>query len=116
VENFLRLKAYYLPRGPLAGRDAVIIWGAGMMGGRLGKLLLHQQAPLAAFIDIDPHKIGHTRHGLPVLSPEELPAIWNRYTHPALLAVVGVRGARELIRRRMAPFDLIEGRDWWCAA
>ena len=31
VENFLRAKAHYLARGPLRDRNAVIIWGAGMM-------------------------------------------------------------------------------------
>ncbi|MEW5871207.1 MAG: glycosyltransferase [Chloroflexota bacterium] len=116
VENFLRAKAYYLARGPLAGRQAVIIWGAGMMGRRLGKQLARQGAPLAAYVDIDPRKIGRTRHGLPIIPPEALPSWLERYENPAVLAAVGARGARQLIRQRLNDMGLREGRDWWGAA
>jgi glycosyltransferase involved in cell wall biosynthesis len=116
VENFLRAKAHYLARGPLQGRAAVFIWGAGMMGRRLCKHLQHQNVPLAAFVDIDPKKIGHTRRGLPVIAPAELPAWWARSPAPALLAAVGARGARQLIRARLSEMGLAEGVDWWGAA
>lgn len=116
LENFLRAKAHFLARGPLAGRQAVIIWGAGMMGRRLSKHLAREGACLAAFVDIDPHKIGQTRRGLPVLAPEELPAFWRQCRQPALLAAVGARGARSLIRAHLEALGLLEGRDWWCAA
>ncbi len=116
LENFLRAKAHYLPRGPLKGRDAVFIWGAGMVGRRLSKHLLREGAPLSAFFDIDPRKIGRTRRGLPVLPPEALPEQWGRFERPALLAAVGARGARRLIRLRLEARGLREGRDWWSAA
>jgi glycosyltransferase involved in cell wall biosynthesis len=116
LENFLRAKAYYLSRGPLAGRDAVIVWGAGMIGRRLSKHLLRQGVPLVAFIDIDPRKIGRLRRGLPILSPDELKTWWQRYDKPAVLAAVGARGARELIRTRLNALNLCEGRDWWGVA
>ena len=116
LENFLRAKAHYLARGPLAGREAILIWGAGMVGRRLSKHLLRQGLPLAAFIDIDPRKIGRTRRGLPILPPEELPEVWTHYEAPALLAAVGARGARQLIRQRLTALGLREGLDWWSAA
>ncbi len=116
LENFLRAKAYYLERGPLSGRDAVIIWGAGMHGRRLSKHLLRYGVPLVAFIDIDPRKIGRLRRGLPILPPDELPVWWQRYRDPAVLAAVGARGARALIRARLEAFTLREGRDWWGVA
>jgi glycosyltransferase involved in cell wall biosynthesis len=116
LENFLRAKAHYLARGPLLGRDAVIVWGAGMMGRRLAKQLERQTIPLAAFVDIDPAKIGRTRRGLPILSPEDLLDWWRRYSHPVILAAVGARGARRLIRQRLNAMGLVEGRDWWAAA
>ncbi len=94
LENFLRLKAHYLALGPLAGRDAVVMWGAGMVGRRLGKQLVRLGVPVEAYIDIDPRKIGSTRHGRPVLPPEALPEWWGRFKNPALLAAVGSRGAR----------------------
>jgi len=116
VENFLRAKAHYLARGPLQDRDAVIVWGAGMMGRRLSKQLQRQELPLVVFVDIDPKKIGRTRRGLPIIAADELLDWWGRYQNPAILAAVGARGARQLIRQRLTDFGLVEGRDWWGAA
>ncbi len=117
LENFLRAKAHYLKRGPLADRDAVIIWGAGMMGRRLGKLLMREEkAPVVAFVDIDPKKIGNTRRGKPIIPPEDLLDWWGRYQNPVVVAAVGARGARLLIRERLNAFGLREGQDWWAAA
>jgi NADH/NAD ratio-sensing transcriptional regulator Rex len=116
LENFLRMKAHYLRRGPSAGREAVIVWGAGMISRRLSKHLLRQGVPLVAFIDIDPRKIGRKLRGVPILPPEELPAIWQRYRSPVLLAAVGARGARALIRSRLESSGLREGLDWWGVA
>ena len=116
LENFLRAKAYYLVRGPLLERDAVLLWGAGMMGRRLSKHLLRQGAPLKAFVDVDPAKIGRTRRGLPILSPEDLPGWWKRSSNPVILAAVGARGARQLIRQRLESYGLREARDWWSVA
>ncbi|MFQ5615879.1 MAG: glycosyltransferase, partial [Anaerolineales bacterium] len=116
LENFLRAKAHYLARGPLVGRDALIVWGAGMTGRRLSKHLVREGAPLAAFVDIDPKKIGNTRRGRPVIPPKALLDWWGRYRNPIVLAAVGARGARKLIRERLTGFGLVEGRDWWGAA
>lgn len=116
LENFLRAKAHYLVQGPLVGRDALILWGAGMIGRRLSKHLLRLNAPLVAFIDIDPRKIGGTRRGLPILPPEALLKWWGRYEKPILLAAVGARGARALIRQQLESMGLREGVDWWGAA
>ena len=116
LENFLRAKAHYLALGPLQDRDALIVWGAGMMGRRLSKHLARQGAPLVAFIDVDPAKIGRTRYGCPILPPEGLSGCWRRYRRPVVLAAVGARGARALIRAQLEGFGLCEGRDWWSAA
>jgi len=116
VENFIRAKAHYLPQGPLKGRDAVIVWGAGMMGRRMSKHLVREGVPLTAFVDIDPKKIGRTLRGLPIISPEGLMDWWGKYERPALLAAVGARGARALIRERLKGFGLVEGEDWWGVA
>ena len=116
LENFLRAKAFYLARGPLANRDAIILWGAGMIGRRLSKHLDRQGVPLVAFVDIDPTKIGHTLRRLPIIPPEHLLHCWQRHQYPALLATVGARGARQLIRQRLDAFGLREGIDWWGTA
>ncbi|MBW8011832.1 MAG: glycosyltransferase [Chloroflexi bacterium] len=116
LENFIRAKVHYMLKAPLVGRDAVILWGAGMMGRRISKHLLRHDVPLAAFIDIDPRKIGRTRRGLPILPPEELMDLWARYETPVVLAAVGARGARQLIRERLTSFGLEEALDWWGVA
>ncbi len=116
LENFLRAKAYYLVRGPLLERDAVLLWGAGMVGRRLSKHLLRQGAPLKAFVDVDPAKIDRTRRGLPILSPEAIPGWWERWLNPVILAAVGARGARQLIRQRLESYGLREAQDWWGVA
>jgi glycosyltransferase involved in cell wall biosynthesis len=116
VTNFLRAKAYYLARGPLCRKDAVIIWGAGMMGRRLGKHLQDGQVPLRLYVDIDPKKIGGEKRGCPVVPPEDLKRCWGEYNAPAILAAVGARKARGLIRRRLNRIGFVEGKDWWAAA
>jgi glycosyltransferase involved in cell wall biosynthesis len=116
VENFLRAKAHYLLRGPLQERDTLIIWGAGQMGRRLSKHLLRGGAPLVAFIDIDEKKIGRTRRGRPIIPPAELPALWQQQERPVLLAAVGSRGARKLIRSQLLSMGLREAADWWAVA
>lgn len=116
LENFLRAKAHYLAQGPLAERDAVIIWGAGMVGRRLSKHLLRQNCPLKGFIDIDPRKIGRLRFGVPILPACALLDLWARFQNPIVLAAVGARGARQLIRQQLNAMNLQEGQDWWGVA
>jgi cellulose synthase/poly-beta-1,6-N-acetylglucosamine synthase-like glycosyltransferase len=116
VENFLRAKAHYLCQGPLEERDAVLIWGAGQMGRRISKHLARGGAQLAAFIDIDPGKIGRKKRGLPIIAAEDAIAWWERYRHPIVLAAVGSRGARSQIREYLGGLGLVEGRDFLAVA
>jgi cellulose synthase/poly-beta-1,6-N-acetylglucosamine synthase-like glycosyltransferase len=116
VENFLRAKAHYLVKGPLQGRRSVILWGAGQMGRRLSKHLLGEGAPLVAFVDIDPKKIGRLKRGRPVIPPGELAGLWRSSDRPIVLAAVGARGARELIRGQLTDIGLREGQDWLAVA
>jgi glycosyltransferase involved in cell wall biosynthesis len=115
LENFIRAKAHYLMAGPAADRS-LIIWGAGMMGRRLAKQLEQRGAQIEAFIDIDPKKIGGTKRGRPVLAPDDLPDCWAGSTSPLILAAVGARGARALIRAQLQSMGFEEGRDWLGAA
>jgi hypothetical protein len=116
VKNFLRAKAHYLCRGPLADRDAVIVWGAGQMGRRLSKHLQREGAELVAFVDIDPKKIGRKKRGRPIVPPDVLREIWVCYARPVVLAAVGARNARSLIRAQLTEMGFLEGRDWWAVA
>jgi cellulose synthase/poly-beta-1,6-N-acetylglucosamine synthase-like glycosyltransferase len=116
VENFLRAKAHYLCQGPLAEREAVVVWGAGQMGRRISKHLERGGAKLVAFVDIDPKKIGSVKRGLPIISADGLPDMLNQYRDPVVLAAVGSRGARQLIRERLEDLGLVETRDYWAVA
>jgi cellulose synthase/poly-beta-1,6-N-acetylglucosamine synthase-like glycosyltransferase len=116
VENFLRAKSHYLVRGPLRDRGSVIIWGAGQMGGRLSKHLLRDGAPLVAFVDVDPKRVGGQRRGRPVVAPSGLMSVWRQADRPILLAAVGARGARQLIRAQLTEMGLREGQDWLAVA
>jgi glycosyltransferase involved in cell wall biosynthesis len=114
VENFLRCKAKFLLSGPLKGCGRVVIWGAGQTGRRISKHLLRDGAPVEAFVDIDPEKIGSTLRDKPIIDIEELPALIERDT--VVLAAVGSRGARALIRQQLTNIGLREGREFWCVA
>lgn len=116
VKNFLRAKAHYLMKGPLAGRDALVIWGAGQMGRRLSKHLLEAGAPLRAFVDVDPAKVGRRKRGRPVIGRDQLLEELSRHQNPAVLAAVSSRGARAKIREFLEDRGLTEGQDWWAAA
>jgi glycosyltransferase involved in cell wall biosynthesis len=116
IDSFLRAKAFYLSRGPLEDRRSVILWGAGIVGKKLSRLLLADGLPVRAFVDIDPAKIGRTRRGLPVIGPQDFMTLWERSPRPVLLAAVGARNVRGLVRQQITSFGLLEGRDWWAVA
>jgi len=116
VENFLRAKAHYLLQGPLRDAARVVVWGAGAMGRRLSKHLVREGATVLAFIDIDPAKIGGRRRGRPIRAPQDLPALLRDAPGTIVLAAVGARGARELIRAQLKEMALVEGQDWWAVA
>lgn len=114
VPNFLRCKAHYLARGPLASSSRVILWGAGQTGRRLSKFLIDEGAEITAVVDIDPGKIGGTLRGIDVISTDDLPAHLDDDT--VVLAAVASRGARDLIRARLGDLGLDEGKTFWCVA
>jgi hypothetical protein len=110
---FLCAKARYLARGFLAGAPAVVIWGAGRVGGQLSRLLQEQGVATRAFVDIDPAAYrGRLRRGRPVVPPEGLDA----HRGLPVLAAVGTRGARRRIRAHLADLGLREGRDFIAVA
>lgn len=116
VERFLACKAHHLTHGPLQDMDCVIVWGAGQTGRRLSKHLIREGAPVTAFIDVDPAKIGGTLRSKPVHSPEELPRLLEERGRRVLLSAVSSRGARALIRQQLESLKLRETVDFWCAA
>jgi glycosyltransferase involved in cell wall biosynthesis len=107
-----RLRAEYLARRidrPFG------IWGAGPAGKRLARELERRRALPSFFIDIDPKKIGRRARGVPILGVEDGIA---RVRRDAALLVVAVAtlGARDLVRERLSAEDLVETKDFVCAA
>lgn len=114
VERFLRCKAHFLLSGPLAGCGRVVMWGAGQTGRRLSRYLLRGGAPLQAFVDVDPRKVGGRLRGVEIFPPDALPVLLVPNT--VVLAAVASRGARALIRSQLDGLGLVEARDYWCVA
>jgi len=91
-----------------------VIWGAGQTGRRISKHLLRGGAAVEAFVDIDPEKIGGTMRGKPIVEFDELRGIMGPGV--VVLAAVGSRGARALIREQLNNIGLREGSSFWCVA
>lgn len=88
----------------------IVIWGSGRKTRsrlcHLGALL--EQRKLLAYVDIDSKKIGKQIHGVQVIAPESL----GDYPIAFVLAMVGSRGARDLIRSELLRQGKREGADF----
>jgi glycosyltransferase involved in cell wall biosynthesis len=106
--QFRALKRHYLARSYLCEPmpRTFMQWGAG----EVGKVWLREwTTPTpAAVVDIDPRKIGRTIHGIPVVSPDELPPPGRMFT----VIAVGAPGARDEIRQWMTPRGYVELQDY----
>jgi hypothetical protein len=105
LEAFARCKVHYLRRHLLRGRR-VVIWGSGPVGKLHARALVEAGVQLAAFVDVDPRKIGKRISGIPVVAHADAP-------RDALVlgAVAGAEGRtrlRELAREQ----GLREGEDF----
>jgi glycosyltransferase involved in cell wall biosynthesis len=111
-DAFRRCKVHYLRQTLLAGGRAAVVWGAGPTGKALARELLRAGTPLAAFVELDPRKIGKRIHGAPVVAVDEAGSF------PGALALGAVAGpaARERIRGMAAELELVEGVDFVAVA
>jgi len=90
-EAFLKCKVHYLRASLLRDGRAVVIWGAGPVGKAMARALQREGTPVAAFVELDPRKIGQEIHGAPVVDTEAGLEIEG----PLHLAAVGQPGARQ---------------------
>ena len=111
LPRFVEARAHYLAvrlrRAPLP----LAIWGAGKTGRRLAAALARHGVRPALFIDIDPRKIGRTAQGAPIVDPSQLDR--GRFM---VVAAVGARGARAIVRGRLDGAGFVEGIDYLCAS
>jgi glycosyltransferase involved in cell wall biosynthesis len=94
ADRFFALKIDNLERLRLAERRSLVIWGAGKIGKRWARALQARGHRLAAFVEVDPAKIGQRIHGAAVLGCPSAAALGD-VLH---LAAVGQAGARARIR------------------
>jgi glycosyltransferase involved in cell wall biosynthesis len=105
--RFQEVKLAALERGPLRGGRPVVVWGAGPVGKGWARALFARGHRVAAFVEVDPRKLGRVVHGAPVVPV----AGGARYPGALHLAAVGRPGARERIRAAAAHLGLADGRD-----
>ncbi|MEZ5324599.1 MAG: glycosyltransferase [Verrucomicrobiales bacterium] len=110
--RFLQAKAHFLGRLAVVRDLGVGICGAGPIGKRLARLLKKQGVRIAAFYDVNDRRIGNVILGRPVLGATAMPPSGQQ----VLIGAVGVSGARDLIRERVAPLGYEEGQDFFCVA
>jgi glycosyltransferase involved in cell wall biosynthesis len=107
---FRRCKIHYIGRR-IAGR-AVVVWGGGPVGKAFARALQDAGHAIAAFVDLDPRKIGQQVHGAPVVGPEAI----NDYRGAFVVAAVGSEGARDEIRATLSAAGWREPEEWCAVA
>ena len=110
-EQFQACKAHYLARTLVRGRR-VVVWGTGPVGKRFARALVAARVTLAAFVDLDPRKIGQTVHDVPVVAPDGI----NGYADAFCVAAVAGAGPRAEIRAQLAGTGRVELRDYCAVA
>ena len=112
LDAFRRCKVHFLRRTLLAGGRPAVVWGAGPTGKALARVLLEEGTPLAAFVEVDPRKLGKRIHGAPVVPVEQ------GVDFPGTLALGAVSGpeSRARVREFAAGLGLEEGKDFVAVA
>jgi hypothetical protein len=112
LDAFRRCKVHFLRRTLLAGGRAAVVWGAGPTGKAFARELLAAGTPLAAFVEVDPRKLGKRIHGAPVVPVE------SAADFPGTLALGAVSGpeGRARVRELATRLDLVEGSDFVAVA
>lgn len=135
---FRRCKAHFLAEAFLPPHRPVVVWGAGRVGKGLARALRAADVWPAAFVDLDPRKIGQRIHQAPVLAPDGLRSrVARRSTTstakgslaeaattgvaelsglPYVLIAVGTPGARAEIRDALRGMGLRELADYRATA
>jgi glycosyltransferase involved in cell wall biosynthesis len=109
---FRRCKVHFLGRTLLADGRAAVVWGAGPTGKALARELLTAGTPVAAFVEVDPRKLGKRIHGAPVVPVD------RAADFPGALALGAVSGpeGRARVRELAAGLGFTEGYDFVAVA
>jgi glycosyltransferase involved in cell wall biosynthesis len=109
---FRRCKVHFLRRTLLADGRAAVVWGAGPTGKAFARELLAAGTPLAAFVEVDPRKLGKRIHGAPVVPVE------RAGDFPGTLGLGAVSGpeGRARVRELVGALGLVEGSEFVAVA
>ncbi len=94
-DAFRRCKVHHM--APRVDGRRVVVWGAGPVGKAFSLAARQRGHTIAAFVDLDPRKIGQTIHAASVIHPSDIGSYRDTY----VVAAVGNPGARADIRREL---------------
>lgn len=115
VSNFYTMKTEYLARWILQQTSVspeIYVIGGGKMSRRRALLLQEYGIRIAAWIDIDPKKIGNIVNNIPVCSREALPPPQKGFC----LAYLAGHGAAEELETFLKTINYVKGRDFLLAS
>jgi FlaA1/EpsC-like NDP-sugar epimerase len=112
LDAFVRCKVHHLRATLLRGWEGVLLWGAGPVGKAFARELGRRGTRVAAFVDVDPRKIGRAVYGVPVVAAEEAP----RFAGTFALGAVAGEEARAQIRELVAAQGRRDGIDFVAVA
>ncbi len=98
-----RWLARHNPRHP-----EVVVAGAGRITRQRVELLVAHGVRIAAYLDVDPRKVGRLVHGRPVLPRDQVPGPGKCF----VLSAVGSHGAREDIAAFLEARGFVLGENW----
>jgi glycosyltransferase involved in cell wall biosynthesis len=107
AQAFRALKIEALLGGFVTAGRPLVVWGAGPIGKSWSRDLAAAGHPIAAFVEVDPKKIGRRIHGVPVLPVERAGSV-DGALH---LAAVSGAPARGRIRAAAGRLGIVDGRD-----
>jgi glycosyltransferase involved in cell wall biosynthesis len=111
-DAFRRCKVHFLRRTLLAGGRAAVVWGAGPTGKAFARELISAGTQVAAFVEVDPRKLGKRIHGVPVVSVKRA----GDFAGALALGAVARAEGRARVRELAAACGLVEGRDFVAVA
>ncbi|MDA1018088.1 MAG: glycosyltransferase family 2 protein [Planctomycetota bacterium] len=109
---FDRCRRMHLLSGPLSDVGKVDLWGVGQTGKPWLRWLQDCGLEVGRAYDVNERKIGHSIHGVLVMSPMQMPATDGT----PLVIAVGADKARALIRQHILPRGYVPGVDAWFVA
>lgn len=109
---FDRIRADYLSQDERIHNKPIAFWGAGRKTRQRARHLMDKGFDPAAWIDIDPRKIGNRINGVEVVEPAWLEQSFINGGKPFVLNYVTNHGARDISRNYLERIGYVIGRDY----